>query len=127
MQSIVIGFCLFAPVPIGVASSLLAPQAASALTPGAAHGNVKPAVNGRSPGGAAQFTTVLPPRPFDSQWQLQRVGVLINNATMVSLGALLLALAVWFEPDNQRLLARWKAFRRWALAACKGFLLLIPL
>lgn len=52
---------------------------------------------------------------------------MINNATMVSLGALLLALAVWFEPDNQRLLARWKAFRRWALAACKGFLLLIPL
>ena len=76
---------------------------------------------------AAVFTTVLPPRPFDSQWQLQLVGVLINNATMVSLGALLLALAVWFEPDNQRLLARWKAFRRWALAACKGFLLLIPL
>ena len=76
---------------------------------------------------AAVLTTVLPPRPFDHQWQLQLVEVLVNNASLASLGAMLLALAVWFDRNNHSLLARWKAFERWALAACIGFLLLIPL
>jgi hypothetical protein len=30
------------------------------------------------------------------------------------------------DPTNNRLRARWNAFRRWALAACLGFLQLIP-
>jgi len=52
---------------------------------------------------------------------------LISYATLPLVGALLLPLAVWVDPANHRLRARRNAFRRWALAAALGFLLLIPL
>lgn len=76
---------------------------------------------------AAVLTTALPPKLLDPQWQLQLIAVLVNSASMALIGALLLPLAVGFHPDNQRLLARRNACRRWALAAAIGFLLLLPL
>ena len=76
---------------------------------------------------AAVLTTALPPRLLDPQWQLQAIAALVNNASLALIAALLLPLAVWVDPDNQRLRARRNACRRWALAAAIGFLLLIPL
>jgi len=76
---------------------------------------------------AAVFTTALPLKLLDPQRQLQFVAALINNAALALMGALLLPLAVWFDPGNHRLRARHKAFRRWTLAAALGFLLLVPL
>ncbi len=76
---------------------------------------------------AAVLTTALPPRLLDPQWQLQVIAALVNNASLALIGALLLPLAVWVDPDNQLLRARRNACRRWALAAAIGFLLLIPL
>ncbi|MCT0208008.1 HpsJ family protein [Synechococcus sp. CS-1332] len=76
---------------------------------------------------AAVLTTALPPRLLDPQWQLQTIAVLVNSASLALIGALLLPLALWVDPDNQRLRARRNACRRWALAAAIGFLLLIPL
>jgi membrane protein implicated in regulation of membrane protease activity len=70
---------------------------------------------------------VLPPRLLDRQWQLQFTAVLINNAILALVAAVLMALAVWFNPDNTRLRARNLAFRRGAVAASLGFLLLAPL
>lgn len=76
---------------------------------------------------AAVLTTALPPRLLEPQWQLQFAAVLINNGSLALMGALLLALALWFDPGNHRLQARWMAFRRLALAASIAFLLLVPL
>jgi hypothetical protein len=76
---------------------------------------------------AAVLTTALPPRLLDPQWQLQAIAVLVNSASLALIGALLLPLAVWVDPGNQRLRARRNALRRWALAAALGFLLLVPL
>jgi len=76
---------------------------------------------------AAVLTTALPPKLLDPQWQLQLAAALINNATLALVGALLLPMAAWVDPFNNRLRARSHAFRRWALAASLGFLLLIPL
>ena len=77
------------------------------------------------------LTTVViggwPPKPFDPQWQLGITSELINNASLALVGALLTPLALAFQPSSTRLRARRKAFRRWALAAAIGFLLLIPL
>jgi len=68
-----------------------------------------------------------PPKPLDPQWQLGITAELINNASLALVGALLTPLALAFQPSSTRLRARRKAFRRWALAAAIGFLLLIPL
>ncbi len=76
---------------------------------------------------AAVLSTALPPKFLDAQWQLQLATSLISYATLPLVGALLLPLAVWVDPGNQRLRARRNAFRRWALAAALGFLLLVPL
>jgi hypothetical protein len=76
---------------------------------------------------AAVLSTALPPQFVDPPWQLALVAVLINNASLALVGALLLPLALAFDPGNHRLRIRWNAFRRWALAASLGFLLLIPL
>jgi len=76
---------------------------------------------------ASVLTTALPPKLLDPQWQLQFATTLISYATLALVGALLLPLAVWVDPDNQRLRARRNALRRWALAAAVGFLLLVPL
>jgi hypothetical protein len=76
---------------------------------------------------AAVLTAALPPKLLDPQWQLQFATTLISYATLPVVGALLLPLAVWVDPAYHRLRARWNAFRRWALPAALGFLLLIPL
>ena len=76
---------------------------------------------------AAVLTTAVPPRLMDPQWQLALVAALVNNATAAVLAALLLALAVWIHPFSERLRGRLRLFRRWALAASLGFLLLVPL
>jgi hypothetical protein len=76
---------------------------------------------------AAVLTTALPPKLLDPQWQLGLTEVLINNASLALIGALLLPLARWFDPDHKRLRSRWKGFRRCAMAASLGFLLLVPL
>ncbi len=76
---------------------------------------------------ASVLSTALPPRLLDPQWQLALVAALINSAYLALMGALLLPLAVWVDPGNQRLRARRNALRRWALAAALGFLLLVPL
>lgn len=76
---------------------------------------------------AAVLTTTLPPKLMDPQWKLQFAAVLVNNATLPLVGALLMPLGLGFDPANPRLRARWISFRRWALPAALGFLLLIPL
>jgi hypothetical protein len=76
---------------------------------------------------AAVLTTALPPKLLEPQWQLQLIAVLVNSASLALIGALLLPLALGFDPDNQSLRARRNACRRWALAAAIGFLLLLPL
>ena len=68
-----------------------------------------------------------PPKILDPQWQLSFSAGLINNASLAVVGALLTPLALAFHPGSDRLRARRNAFRRLALAAAIGFLLLIPL
>ena len=68
-----------------------------------------------------------PPRILDPQWQLSFSAGLINNASLAVVGALLTPLALAFHPGSDRLRSRRNAFRRLALAAAIGFLLLIPL
>jgi len=68
-----------------------------------------------------------PPKILDPQWQLGFSADLINNGSLALVGALLTPLALAFHPGSDRLRARRKAFRSWALAAAIGFLLLIPL
>lgn len=75
----------------------------------------------------AVLSAALPPRLLDPLWQLGLVAALINNASLALMGALLLTLALGFDPTHYRLRARWKAIRPWLLAASLGFLLLIPL
>jgi GNAT superfamily N-acetyltransferase len=69
----------------------------------------------------------LPPKLLDPAWQLALIATIITNASLALMGTLLLPLALGFDPSNHRLRARWHAFRRWALPAALGFLLLIPL
>lgn len=76
---------------------------------------------------AAVGTVALPPKLVDPSWQLALIAALITNASLALMGTLLLPLALGFDPSNHRLRARWHAFRRWALPAALGFLLLIPL
>lgn len=68
-----------------------------------------------------------PIRILDAQWQLGLAADLINNASLALVGALLTSLALAFDPGRDRLRGRRNAFRRLALAAAIGFLLLIPL
>ena len=68
-----------------------------------------------------------PPKILDPQWQFGFSAELINNSSLALVGALLTPLALAFNPGSQRLRARRNAFRRLALAAAIGFLLLIPL
>ena len=68
-----------------------------------------------------------PPMILDPQWQLSFSAGLINNASLAVVGALLTPLALAFHPGSDRLRSRRNAFRRLALAAAIGFLLLIPL
>ena len=68
-----------------------------------------------------------PLKILDSQWQLGFAAELINSASLALVGALLIPLALAFHPGSDRLRARRNAFRRLALAAAIGFLLLIPL
>jgi hypothetical protein len=76
---------------------------------------------------ATALTTALPPMPLNPPWQLALIAVLINNGSLALVGALLTPLALAFNPESDRLRARRHAFRRWALAASLGYLLLIPL
>jgi len=76
---------------------------------------------------AAVVTTALPPRLLDPAWQLALIAAIITNAPLALIGTLMLPLALGFDPTHPRLRARWNAFRRWALPATLGFLLLIPL
>jgi hypothetical protein len=76
---------------------------------------------------AAVSTVALPPKLLDPAWQLALIATIITNASLALMGTLLLPLALGFDPSNHRLRARWHAFRRWALPAALGFLLLIPL
>ena len=76
---------------------------------------------------AAVVVSAWPAKILDPQWQLGLTADLINNGSLALVGALLTPLALAFQPSSKRLRARRKAFRRWALAAAIGFLLLIPL
>jgi len=76
---------------------------------------------------AAVLVNACPPKLLDPQWQLALTADLINNGSLALVGALLTPLALAFHPGSDRLRTRRKAFRRWALAAAIGFLLLIPL
>lgn len=76
---------------------------------------------------AAVVSAALPPKLVDPSWQLALIAAIITNASLALVGTLLLPLALGFDPINHRLRARWNAFRRWALPAALGFLLLIPL
>ncbi len=76
---------------------------------------------------AAVLVSAWPPKLLDPNWQLGLIQNLINNGSLALIGALLTHLAMAFHPGSDRLRARHIAFRRWALAASLGFLLLIPL
>jgi hypothetical protein len=76
---------------------------------------------------ATVLTKVFPLRPFNPGWQLSIVGELINNGSIALVGALLMPLALHLNPTSERLRRRRNAFRKYALVACIGFLLLIPL
>ena len=76
---------------------------------------------------ASVLVPAWPPKILDPQWQLGLIGNLINNGSLALVGALLTHLAKVFDPGSDRLRARHNAFRKWALAASIGFLLLIPL
>lgn len=76
---------------------------------------------------AAVLTTALPPRLLDPQWQLGSTEVLINNASLALIGALLLPLSRGLDQAHKHRRTPGKAFRRGALAASLGFLLLVPL
>jgi hypothetical protein len=76
---------------------------------------------------ATVIVRAWPLKILDSQWQLGFAADLINNASLALVGALLTPLALVFHPGSERLRARRNAFRRLALAAAIGFLLLIPL
>jgi len=76
---------------------------------------------------AAVLVSAWPPKLLDPNWQLGLIQNLINNGSLALLGALLTQLATHFHQGSDRLRARHFAFRRWALAASLGFLLLIPL
>lgn len=76
---------------------------------------------------AAVVVSAWPAKILDPQWQLGLTADLINNGSLALVGALLTPLALAFQPGSHRLRARRDAFRRWALAASIGFLLLIPL
>ena len=71
--------------------------------------------------------SALSPKLLDPRWQLDLISNLINNGSLALVGALLIHLAIAFHPGSDRLRARYNTFRRWALAASIGFLLLIPL
>lgn len=73
------------------------------------------------------LVSAWPPKLLDPNWQLGLIQNLINNGSLALIGALLTHLAMAFHPGSDRLRARHIAFRRWALAAALGFLLLIPL
>ena len=76
---------------------------------------------------AAVVVSAWPAKILDPQWQLGLTADLINNGSLALVGALLTPLALAFQPGSHRLRARRDTFRRWALAASIGFLLLIPL
>ncbi len=76
---------------------------------------------------ASVVVSAWPPKLLDPQWQLGLTAGLINNGSLALVGALLTPLALAFDPGSDRLRARRKPFRHWALAAAIGFLLLIPL
>ena len=76
---------------------------------------------------AAVLVNACPPKLLDPQWQLALTADLINNGSLALVGALLTPLALAYDRGSKRLRTRRKAFRRWALAAAIGFLLLIPL
>ena len=76
---------------------------------------------------AAVLVSAWPAKILDPQWQLGLTADLINNGSLALVGALLTPLALAFHPGSHRLRARRNAFRRWALGASIGFLLLIPL
>ena len=76
---------------------------------------------------ASVLVSGWPLKLLDPQWKLGLIGNLINTASLALVGALLTHLAIAFHPGSDRLRARHIAFRRWALAASLGFLLLIPL
>jgi len=75
---------------------------------------------------AAVLVSAWPAKILDPHWQLALTADLINNGSLALVGALLTPLALAFQPGSPRLRARRDAFRRWALAASIGFLLLIP-
>lgn len=70
---------------------------------------------------AGVLSAAVPRRLIDPQWQLTLVAALVNNAILCVLSGLLLALAVWMHAASDRLRARLRLFRRWALAAPGGF------
>jgi hypothetical protein len=76
---------------------------------------------------AAVLVSAWPPKLLDPNWQLGLIQNLINNGSLALIGALLTHLAMAFHPGSDRLRARHIAYRRWALAAALGFLMLIPL
>jgi hypothetical protein len=76
---------------------------------------------------AAVGSVALPPKLLDPSWQLALIASFITNASLALMGTLLLPLALGFDSTNHWLRARWHSFRRWALPAALGFLLLIPL
>jgi len=70
---------------------------------------------------------LFPWQPLDSAWQWRLSGVLLNVAFLPLLALVVLQIGVALAPADPILKNRHRLFRQLAVAACLGFLLLLPL
>lgn len=70
---------------------------------------------------------LLPWQPLDASWQWRLGNTLINAAPLPLLALALLQIAVAIDPCDPVLKQRQRLFRRLAVAAALGFVLLVPL
>jgi len=76
---------------------------------------------------STELKLLLPPALLQPAWQLRAGEALRGTAALPLVAGVLLLLARRFDPDGQGLARRVMFVRRLAIAACLGFLLLIPL
>lgn len=74
-----------------------------------------------------ELKLLLPPALLQPAWQLRAGEALRGTAALPLLAGVLLLLARRFDPDAEGLGRRVLLLRRLSIAACLGFLLLIPL
>lgn len=78
-------------------------------------------------GVAAVVLSMVPLRLADSQWQLGVLANLVANGSWILIGLVLLHLASMLQPRNGALSQRLMLWRRLAVLAAVGYLLIVPL